>query len=258
MEFKTALWSDVGIRKNTNQDSALIETADTDCGKVCLAVVCDGMGGLALGEVASAVLISAFSQWFENRLPYLLKEGFLPGTLQNEWEELVLRENRKIGDYGELKNVRLGTTFAALLLVNGYYYIMNVGDSRVYRIRDKIVQMTRDQTYIQREMDEGRMTYEEAMVHPQRNVLLQCVGASDVILPEFISGPCESETMYLICTDGFRHVITTDELFMRLQPGLLRSEEEMEQAIRILTDLNKERMENDNITALLVRTSQEG
>lgn len=258
MDFKTALWSDVGIRKNTNQDSALIETADTDCGKVCLAVVCDGMGGLALGEVASAVLISAFSEWFENRLPYLLKDGFKAGTLQNEWEELVCAENRRIAEHGDLKNVRLGTTLVALLIVNGYYYIMNVGDSRVYKIRDRIIQMTRDQTYIQREMDEGRMTYEEAMVHPQRNVLLQCVGASDVILPEFLSGPCETETMYLICSDGFRHVISTEELFLHLKPELLHSEEEMQQAIRKLTDLNKERMEVDNITSVLVRTCREG
>ena len=70
MNFRTAVYTDVGIRKKTNQDSALIETADTDEGRVSLAVVCDGMGGLAMGEVASAVLIRAFSDWFEKRFPF--------------------------------------------------------------------------------------------------------------------------------------------------------------------------------------------
>lgn len=257
MDFITAAWSDVGIKKNTNQDSALIETADTDCGKVLLAVICDGMGGLALGEVASAVLINAFSEWFENRLPWLLKEGFMAGKLQEEWDALIERANGRIADYGELKHVRLGTTVVALLIVKDHYYITNVGDSRVYQIRDEILQMTRDQTFVQREIDEGRMTYEEALRHPQRNVLLQCVGASDVVVPAFISGLCRTETMFLVCSDGFRHQLTKEELLLYLNPETLRTEAEMQKALIRLIDMNKERRESDNITALLVRTCQE-
>lgn len=257
MEMITSVWSDVGIRKNTNQDSALIEIADTDHGKVALAVICDGMGGLSMGEVASAVLIRAFSDWFENRFPYLLHEGFMAGTLQSEWENMVMEINRKIGDYGDLKNVRLGTTMAALLLANNHYYIMNIGDSRVYKIREKLIQMTRDQTFVQREMDEGRMTYEEAVRHPQRNVLLQCVGASDVIIPQFLSGDFEPDTVFLLCTDGFRHEITTDELYWHFRPEYLHTEQEMQKELRLLTDLNKERKETDNITAVLIRVSGE-
>ena len=257
MEMIASVWSDVGIRKNTNQDSALIEIADTDHGKAALAVTCDGMGGLALGEVASAVLIRAFADWFENRFPQLLHEGFMAGTLQNQWEEMVMEINRKIGDYGDLKHVRLGSTMAALLLVNNHYYIMNIGDSRIYKIREKLIQMTRDQTYVQREMDEGRMTYEEAVCHPRRNVLLQCVGASDVIIPQFLSGDFELDTMFLLCTDGFRHEITAEELYWHCRPEHLHSEQEMQSELRTLTDLNKERKETDTITAVLIRVSGE-
>lgn len=254
MNFRTAVYTDVGIRKKTNQDSALIETADTDEGRVSLAVVCDGMGGLAMGEVASAVLIRAFSDWFEKRFPFLLHEGFQAGRIQEEWEKLVFSVNEKIMDFGDTRHVRLGTTLVALLIARDYFYIMNVGDSRVYQIRNTLIQLTRDQSFIQREMDAGRMTYEEAMVHPQRNVLLQCVGASTVILPEFLSGPCSQDSMFLICSDGFRHVLTTDELYDHLNPDFLHTEEEMEWQLRILTELNKERQEVDNITAVLVRT----
>ena len=69
MEFLTAMHTDIGIKKNTNQDSALILEADTDFGKILLAVICDGMGGLAKGEVASSALITMLSNWFENDLP---------------------------------------------------------------------------------------------------------------------------------------------------------------------------------------------
>ena len=72
MGFLSVLHSDVGIKKNTNQDSVLIKVASTDYGEVMLAVVCDGMGGLAKGEVASAALIKAFSDWFEQEFPEIL------------------------------------------------------------------------------------------------------------------------------------------------------------------------------------------
>ena len=72
MEFLSIAHSDVGIKKNTNQDSVLIKEASTDYGKILLAVVCDGMGGLAKGEVASAALIKTFSSWFEETFPDIL------------------------------------------------------------------------------------------------------------------------------------------------------------------------------------------
>ena len=74
MEFLSAVHTDIGIRKNTNQDSVLIKEAFTDYGEVMLAVVCDGMGGLAKGEVASDTLVRAFSSWFEEKFPWILYE----------------------------------------------------------------------------------------------------------------------------------------------------------------------------------------
>lgn len=72
MDFLIAAHTDVGIRKKTNQDSVLIKVADTDCGKVCFAAVCDGMGGLRKGELASATLIRDFSDWFDSEFPEIL------------------------------------------------------------------------------------------------------------------------------------------------------------------------------------------
>ena len=102
MGFLSVVHSDRGIKKNTNQDSVLIKEASTDYGDVMLAVVCDGMGGLAKGEVASAALIKAFSMWFEVQFPELLyrrrtADGINRMELENEINKLIQR----IADHGK-------------------------------------------------------------------------------------------------------------------------------------------------------------
>lgn len=184
MGFLSVVHSDRGIKKNTNQDSVLIKEASTDYGDVMLAVVCDGMGGLAKGEVASAALIKAFSMWFEVQFPELLyrrrtADGINRMELENEINKLILDVNQRIADHGKLSHIAMGTTATVLLMAEGKYYTMNVGDSRVYKIDGQgMTQLTKDQTFVQKEIDAGRMTPDEARVHPQRNVLLQCVGAT--------------------------------------------------------------------------------
>ena len=210
MNFLTAYHTDVGIKKKTNQDSLLIHQAQTDFGNVLLAVMCDGMGGLAKGEVASAYMIKSFSNWFFTELPEMLGDGMTPELLRASWETLVDSVNRKIMDYSDSISVSMGTTCVALLVVDKTYYIMNIGDSRAYLLSDNIYQLTKDQTYIQREMDMGRMTYEEALRDPQRNVLLQCVGASVVVEPDFFMGDVEINQCFMLCCDGFRHISGTE------------------------------------------------
>ena len=253
MNFLTAFHTDVGIKKNTNQDSLLINQAQTDIGNVLLAVICDGMGGLAKGEVASACMIQCFSDWFQKELPFMLNAGLRPETLRESWEALVNRVNQKITNYSINQNVSMGTTCAALLIVNNTYYIMNIGDSRIYLISDNIYQLTKDQTYVQREIDAGRMTYEKAMVDPQRNVLLQCVGASPVIMPDFYMGDVSINQCYMLCCDGFRHVVTPQELYQYLNPAVATDSATMQCNLLYITELNKQRMETDNITSALIR-----
>lgn len=257
MNFMTAVWSDVGLRKKINQDSALLEIADSECGEILLAAVCDGMGGLSMGEIASAAVISALSEWFENRLPLMLSEGITAEKVRREWKGLLLCANQRIADYGKSKGIQLGTTVAAILIARDSFYAVNVGDSRIYRIGGSLIQMTRDDTFVQKEIEQGRMTEEEARHHPGRNVLLQCVGIGRNISPQFLSGKCEADTVFLICSDGFRNVITQEEMLMYLQPHTMCSELVMKQAVTALTELNKERMEGDNITAVLIRVYQE-
>lgn len=87
----------------------------------------------------------------------------------------------------------MGTTVVALLVTQKAYYIINVGDSRIYSLSDHIERLTTDQTYVQREIMNGNMTQEQAMKDPRRNVLLQCVGASAEVKPEYRTGAMKME-----------------------------------------------------------------
>lgn len=254
MKFLTAAHTDVGLKKRTNQDSVLIMQAQTGKGPVLLAAICDGMGGLAKGEVASAAMVRGLAQWFETELPGLLAAGFSAQALRDSWDQLVQNTARRISDYGAGIHVDLGTTAAVFLVIGDTYYIMNVGDSRVYAVTDQLYQLTKDQTYVQREIDLGRMTPEQAAVDPQRNVLLQCIGASSVIQPDFFAGKLAEGQVYMLCCDGFRHVIQPYEFYQALGPAASTSEEAMKAALVNLTELNKQRREEDNISAILIRT----
>lgn len=259
MKFLSVAHSDVGIKKSINQDSVLVKEATTDCGRVILAVICDGMGGLAKGEVASATLVRTFSHWFEEQLPYMIytSEGAIReidyNELQREWNQLIDSVNHKIENYGASFHAPCGTTLVAILLVENKYYVVNVGDSRVYLVNNKLNQLTKDQTFIQREIDEGRMTVEQAKVHPERNVLLQCVGASRIIVPDFFSGECQEGDLFMLCSDGFRHLITEEEFMKILDPKKLTTEKSMQDAAIYCTELNKQRKENDNISVIMIK-----
>lgn len=253
MNFKIVAHTDKGIKKNTNQDSVLMKVARTDYGKVAFAAVCDGMGGLAKGELASATLVRMLTKWFEEEFPAMLYQGLSLDMLKKSWSDLIYKANHKISTYGHSLHVDMGTTVVMILIVDHVYYIANVGDSRVYLLRDELTQITKDQTYIQREMDMGRMTWEEARRDPQRNVLLQCVGASEIIEPDYYTGNVNSGSMFLLCSDGFRHVISQEEIYEYLNPYRLLNEQAMQDSLVYLTDLDKYRQETDNISAALVR-----
>lgn len=129
MDFLIAAHTDVGIRKKTNQDSVLIKVADTDCGKVCFAAVCDGMGGLRKGELASATLIRDFSDWFDSEFPEILYEGLDTIVLRKSWERVVSICAKELERYSSDNQVRMGTTAAVLLLAQHRYFILNIGDA---------------------------------------------------------------------------------------------------------------------------------
>ena len=254
MDFLISANTDVGIKKDTNQDGLSVKVIGTPTGKIVFAILCDGMGGLAKGEVASTSVISAFNNWLSDKLPDLCRKGINDADVRKQWENILLTQNENIQAYGEKNGIKLGTTAVIMLLTNDRYYIMNIGDSRAYEIFDTVHQITEDQTFIHREIKMGRMTPEEAKIDPRRNVLLQCIGASEDIYPDMFFGDTKKNAVYMLCSDGFRHLITEDEIYQKFQPSALVDTNAMDKNSKELIELNKQRKENDNISVLLVRT----
>ena len=253
MRFLKSAHTDIGILKSTNQDSVLIREAETERDRVLFAVVCDGMGGLAKGEVASAAVINSASVWFENEFPDIYYSGMDKDELRISLENFIFRMNSKIQEYGRQNSCNLGTTFVCLLLVEGRYFIMNVGDSRVYSLSGGFRPLTKDQSLVQREIDLGHITPEQAETDPQRSVLLQCIGVNNYVEPDFYEGTYSAGDCFLLCTDGFRHVITPEEFAQYLNPAVLVDEDTMNSYLKYFTELNKYRNESDNISALVLK-----
>lgn len=255
MRFAAAAQTDVGLRKATNQDSLLYCQAVYGDKEVMLAVVCDGMGGLSRGELASATVIRTFNEWFQEELP--LQMDHLDMRLIGErWSKMLKILNETIYSYGVSIDISLGTTATAILFVDEEFVCVHVGDSRLYRLTDRIEQLTNDQTFVAREIALGHMTPEQAKTDRRRSMLLQCIGASTRVEPDILVGKVSPGT-YLLCSDGFRHVISPQEIYNALCPANQGGTDDMNNNLRFLIEEDKRRKEKDNISAILVYAGQE-
>ena len=248
--------TDVGIRKKVNQDSMIIEQAETGTGTILMAAVCDGMGGLQDGELASKETVISLQKWFREELPAILEKGLTTNRFEESLNRVIMQADERMNRYS-YENGDCGTTLSGIILYNGKFGCVNIGDSRVYRIRaGKIKQLTHDQSVVQKEIDEGRITEEEAALHPQRNVLLQCIGAGCEVTAEYSYGVYHPEDVFLVCSDGFRHKLTAKEIAGRFDAKMFRTKEDMLQAAVDAVEENKKRKEKDNISVIVVKIEE--
>lgn len=254
MEFIISAASDMGIVRATNQDSVLVKLLNTLRGRMVFAVLCDGMGGLAKGELASATLVRAFNEWIGCGLLQMLEKGFVDYRINKQWEDIIVSQSQKLWDYGRQNQIRLGTTVTAMLLTDEHYYVINVGDTRAYEIFDSVQQITDDQTVVADKVRKRQLTELKAKQDIRRNMLLQCVGASEIVQPDIFFGEIKRNASYLLCSDGFRNEITTEEMWENFQARELRTREIMDNRVKHLVELNKSRNERDNISVVLIRT----
>jgi len=283
MGIITAYCTDKGIVKEVNQDALLIKTASTTIGDIAFIAVCDGVGGLQKGELASTTMVRNLGKWFQEKLPKLLTGYHLEESIYKSMDELIKETNEALLTLGQETNTKLGTTLTAMLIIGKRYYVAHVGDTRLYEITNDIVQITKDQTLVAREVELRRLTEEEAEKDPRKSILLQCIGATPNLAPEFLSGQVSKNATYIICCDGFRHKLTADEIKQGFanaqQPGeterlgkteKLREtgkigeteklgeikqtpEAALEECCQKLVELNKKRMEKDNITVVALK-----
>lgn len=241
MRYLLACCTDKGRHKAVNQDSLLTCRTRHQGEEIAFAVICDGMGGLQRGEVASLKVIDSFEYWFQKIFPEMLDAEEFEDELYDSWEELLQNTHQEIRKYGQYYGIRMGTTVTVMLLWQKDYYVAHVGDCRIYEIKNEIIQMTKDQV-------QAKLTSEG------EHILLQGIGASKTVRPAYYSGIVEEDAVYLLCTDGFRHKISEQELRQAFAPEELIGEEAMERQGKEITQLVRERGEKDNISVIVLRT----
>ena len=223
-------------------------------GKMAFAVLCDGMGGLQHGEIASTQVVSAFVDWMYQRLPTLLNQQLLlDHIVRGEWCALVESQHLLLRELGQESNWKIGTTATVLLLTESRYFLLNIGDSRAYCMKATgIRQLTEDHTVVNREIALGNLTPEQAENAPIRNLLTRCIGVGDYQQPDLFFGVPERETIYLLCSDGFRHCISSKEIHSAIFNAQCTGATELRRRSERLVELNKQRGENDNISVITV------
>ena len=267
MEFKVCISTDKGTVKEVNQDSTMVKVANTEkTGRIVMGALCDGMGGLSHGEVASSMMVNRLGKWFTEELPITLsrtnateklddnsKDCDIIADVRREWMALVSEMNMSIRRYGMEHGSVLGTTCVSFLMLGNEFIVMNIGDSRVYMLTDKSMDLlTHDQSVVQDMIDRGLMTPQQAEESPQKSVLLQCIGASDNVMPQFVRGVIAEQTSILMCSDGFWRKLGGAEMISALKPSRCDSEVSMKKSLDGLVDRVKERGETDNISAILI------
>lgn len=251
MNYCTSAATYIGKRKS-NQDSACVKIIDsTYHGTVVFAVICDGMGGLKGGDLASASAVSTMMKWFNHYIEHtsMINER----DLYEQWDAII-RDISVCFSAGIDRNERMGTTLTVMMMCSGKYYIGHVGDTRIYEItRDYIQKMTMDHSRAAEHVANGIMTEEEAELHPDSSVLTQYLGMRYVqnMRPQFFSGAVMENAVYLLCSDGLRHRVSKDEL-----KGIFsnaRTKDELTNAIYQCMDIVCSRNEVDNITAVAIK-----
>ena len=234
----------IGHVREVNEDAYAIMPGTDSSGT--LAVVCDGMGGVVGGEIASRIVCETFYDF------HLYRDGIKPfnaGTNRRRLERLIQVAHRKIRDFvhHHARYEGMGTTVAALLFLEDKIVYAHVGDSRIYRLRGgRLTQLTRDQTLRDFLLRTGQLSPEEAYGHPSGHILMQVVGASDQLNKiQSVVDELAGGDRYLLCSDGLSDFVRDAEIreFLLSNPFETVCDELVQLALR--------RGGRDNITVVV-------
>lgn len=232
LSLRFAAGSHKGMIREGNEDSGY-------AGPRLLAIA-DGMGGAAAGEVASSEAISTIVA-LDDDVPgsdILTSLGTAVQRANDQLRSMVEEDPQLEG---------MGTTLTALLWTGQRLGLVHVGDSRAYLLRDGVLtQITQDHTWVQRLVDEGRITEEEATTHPQRSLLMRALGSGDHVEPDLSIREVRAGDRYLICSDGLSGVVSHQTL-----EDTLASYQGPQETVQELIQLALRGGGPDNITVII-------
>lgn len=252
MKVKACIYTDAGKSRKINQDSVLVKVANSEkLGRISFVAVCDGMGGLPKGEIASCKVVRSLENWFHEELTLMqdLESDRMWDVIEMSWRRLVSGIGGELRRYARHRKIDLGTTLTALLQIGDRYMIMNVGDSRIYIIsKGGVKKLTKDHSMLQKKLDEGIITEKEAVSDREKSVLLRCVGSMKTPEPDITRGIIGNDSTVIACSDGFWRTLDKEELYNKLCPQMCVTSEDMLEACRKLAEKAYDRKETDNIS----------
>ncbi|MDO4846767.1 MAG: Stp1/IreP family PP2C-type Ser/Thr phosphatase [Clostridiaceae bacterium] len=203
--------TDIGMKRSSNQDSyAAGELPDG----VAWAVVCDGMGGAAGGNVASSNAVKIISE----RITSAYRPKMSPNSIKNMLISAITAANISVFDMSRT-NAELdgmGTTVVCSVVTNGVAHIAHAGDSRAYAIsNNKVYQLTKDHSVVQELVERGQITENEAKNHPRKNIITRALGVDSELKIDYCEYDMNENDILVLCTDGFTNFVD-DEQFLNI------------------------------------------
>ena len=235
-KIETYTMTDQGTREY-QQDAA---KAVTD-GRSAMAVLCDGMGGLKHGEMASDQTVQHFLRDLEEAWPIQNIPGFL--------EEEARRMDRLVSTLTDEQHHKLdaGTTIVSAIICEGLLHWMSVGDSRLYVLGNDITQITRDHSLVEEMVTLGEINREQARNHAQKNIITRAIGGYDTVEAEMFSVDLKPKDRILMCSDGLSNMVEDSEILK-----IVKMSPDIDTAVARLVCLANENGGKDNITVMII------
>jgi len=275
VRYTAAAQTDRGRKRSSNEDAYGYSVEHG------VYVVCDGMGGAAAGEIASQLAVEEVMRLVTERVSGRLAQADQAATrsgasaLPSIAEEAVIAANEAIHSRAQ-RNARfngMGTTLVGILAAmpeeDRRLWILNIGDSRCYRLRDHKIQLcTEDHSLVEEQVRLGRMTRAEATRSPLRNVITRALGTQPTITADLIEHEAEPGDLFLLCSDGLTRELADDKIEAILNAGLNGGLSASRNAVADGSDASSAPLDelcnrliqaankaggNDNITCLIVR-----
>ena len=235
--------SDVGKARELNEDYFYISYPDDP---IQLFILADGMGGYSGGEIASKMAVTAAKNYILSN--YEKSKQSRESLLElvrssSQYANMVVYEKAK--ENAELTN--MGTTLDVCLIHQNKVFISHIGDSRIYRKRkDFFRKLTKDHSYVQQLMDEGKITKEESLNHPKKNMLMKALGCTPFIEPDAMVRGFLKDDVFLMCSDGLTNMVPEEEICRIIR-------ENPTDATKLLVQQANDLGGRDNITAIIIR-----
>ena len=240
--MKIVAKTDKGLVRENNQDAYAVGELP---GEVAWAVVCDGMGGAAGGNIASALAVKVIS----DKITSSYNEKMRESSIKNLLDSAITAANIEVYDmaYSRPDLKGMGTTVVAVVVRDNVAHIAHAGDSRAYIVnKDGVEQITVDHSLVQNLVDRGEITKEEAEHHPNKNVITRALGVDKRIDVDFSEVDLQENETLILCTDGLSNCVNNAEIADDIKDGQYYAF-----ADRLVKRANKNGG-NDNITVVAI------